>query len=645
MKRKMIRIRLIGFKPVLGRTVRLLHRLGCVQIEDLATSGAAAVRPLQMTPDTVQRQEEISHLLTRLDSLLSTLQGAPRLPAPPEAEVEKRMREEIPLEQMREALADVGERVRRLVEEREALLEEEASLPRYEQTLRRLMPIVPPSAHAEGAISTVALVNRSHQWALDAVAARVEEVAGARAEMVEENVGNEMRAMLIVMPRDLAPELEKALGRESISRLRLPDSFAGQPPDVAVTSLRQRLAAIPEQLAAVDRRLHEIGTSWGARLRLWRARLREEVQELEILERFGETEYTFVLEGWLPADDETALRDALQREVGDLVAVERLPLTPEMEAQAPVELVNPTPVRPFESLIRIFSLPHYNDVDPSPLIALFLPLFFGMILGDVVYGLLLLLITLLARRRFREPGVARDLIHVLLLGSLWSIVFGFLYGEALGTVGEEVFGLHALWLERASPEAVRALLLFTIGVGAAHIVLGLLLGVWDALRQRSRSHLMERAGMLLGLVALFVVVAVLAERLPAGVMTPAVAVLVVGIVLLSASHGWLGLLLGPIEFLGLLGNVLSYLRIAAVGLASVYVAVVANQLAGSLGNLIIGVIVAVLIHALNLALGAFSPSIHSLRLHYVEFFRKFYEGGGRPFEPFRIEPRTGRSPR
>jgi len=85
----------------------------------------------------------------------------------------------------------------------------------------------------------------------------------------------------------------------------------------------------------------------------------------------------------------------------------------------------------------------------------------------------------------------------------------------------------------------------------------------------------------------------------------------------------------------LIGNWLSYLRIAAIGLASVYLAKVANDMAGMAGNLIVGVIIALLIHALNLVLGAFSPTIHSLRLHYVEFFRKFYEGGGRPYQPFK----------
>ncbi len=167
------------------------------------------------------------------------------------------------------------------------------------------------------------------------------------------------------------------------------------------------------------------------------------------------------------------------------------------------------------------------------------------------------------------------------------------------------------------------------------IVLWLVLGVWEALRERSRSHLLERGGMLVGLMGLFLIVGVMVDYLPQGLMTPGIVIVILGIVFLGASLGWLGILMGPIEFISLIGNILSYLRIAAIGLASVYLAKVANDIAGMVGNLIVGIILAVLIHALNLVMGAFSPTIHSLRLHYVEFFRKFYEGGGRAYKPFR----------
>lgn len=92
--------------------------------------------------------------------------------------------------------------------------------------------------------------------------------------------------------------------------------------------------------------------------------------------------------------------------------------------------------------------------------------------------------------------------------------------------------------------------------------------------------------------------------------------------------------MAPVEMLGVVGNVLSYLRLAAIGLSSVYLALVGNELAGLVGNLWLGVVIASLFHALNLALAAFSPTIHALRLHYVEFFSKFYEEGGVPFRPF-----------
>jgi V/A-type H+-transporting ATPase subunit I len=342
---------------------------------------------------------------------------------------------------------------------------------------------------------------------------------------------------------------------------------------------------------------------------------------------------TFVLAGWIPKKDLDSLTKALTEMLDGMVLVRQLSITPEIKKQAPVALQNPTPAKPFESLVNLLALPRYGHIDPTRLMALFLPIFYGMILGDVGYGLLLLVLGLVLLRKLKS-GIARDVVIVLVMGAAWSIFFGILYGEAFGTLGEQM-GMHALWFDRASADHVAGLLIMTLVVGAVHITLGLILGVWEAFKDHSRNHLLERGGMLLGLISLFLLVGVLAGILPAELKTPAWVGLIIGVVLLGASLGWLGVIMGPIEFIGLIGNVLSYLRIAAIGLASVYLAKVANDVAGLVGNIFVGIIIALLIHALNLVLGAFSPTIHSLRLHYVEFFRKFYEGGGRPYKPFR----------
>jgi V/A-type H+-transporting ATPase subunit I len=404
-------------------------------------------------------------------------------------------------------------------------------------------------------------------------------------------------------------------------------------PDVILAALYRRMASIPEQVKEINHELVALSAQWCERLSLWRTALQDEIEASRVLPRFGETDLTFVLAGWVPVKDLERVEAAFRENIGNAVYVQKLKMTPEMKKRAPVILQNPKPAQPFESLVKLLALPRYGHVDPTRLMALFLPIFFGMILGDVGYGILVLALSLVALRRFKA-GVLRDILIVLAMGAGWSILFGFLYGEAFGTLGEH-FGLHPLWFDRTSSEHVLGLLVMTVAIGAIHVGLGLILGVWEAIKDRSRNHLLERGGMLVGLIGLFFMVGVLVDFLPQGFMSVAIALTIIGIVLLSASLGCLGVVMGPIEFIGLIGNVLSYLRIAAIGLASVYLAKVANEVAGMVGNVFVGAILAILIHALNLVLGMFSPTIHSLRLHYVEFFRKFYEGGGRPYEPFR----------
>jgi V/A-type H+-transporting ATPase subunit I len=132
-----------------------------------------------------------------------------------------------------------------------------------------------------------------------------------------------------------------------------------------------------------------------------------------------------------------------------------------------------------------------------------------------------------------------------------------------------------------------------------------------------------------------VLAGVVVDRVPGGMPASfgAAGVVAVGVVLLITGRGALGLVMGPLEFVGTLGNVLSYLRLAAVGLASTYLAMIANELSVII-PIWLGVFIGLFFHALNLGLASFSPMIQALRLHYVEFFSKFYEPGGKPFRPF-----------
>jgi V/A-type H+-transporting ATPase subunit I len=623
----MVPLEIVGLRTDLQAAVRTLQRLGCVQIDDWNGSEATSIRRLTIDRDTLRTQEELRSVAARVEGLLHTL-GDDHTRATVCQPVD-------PLADASAGLAELAPQVKSLISRREELQAELDSLPRYEATLRKFLPIIPPLASEPGSVSVGVLVNRANASVLGLISKHVIELTGGRAETMDGDVDPSTRAMLLVFPGEFTNDIEALLGREDVSRLRLPTELGDGPPDAALAALRRRTSEIPDEINALDRELAGLATRWCGKLIVWRSALRDELEAINVLSRFGETEMTFVVAGWVPGPDAEKVESALREAIGETAFIRQPPITPEQQKRAPVLLQNPSPARPFESLVRLLSLPRYGDIDPTSLMAVFMPMFFGMMLGDVGYGVLLLAICLGLRPRFK-PGIMRDLLVVLAIGSGWTILFGFLFGEAFGTLGEHL-GMHAIWFDRASPEHTAGLLLMALAVGSVHITLGLILGVWEAIKQKSRGHLLERGGMLLGLMGLFLLTSVLADLMPDGFMTPAVGALIIGVVLMAASFGWLGILMGPVEFIGLIGNILSYLRIAAIGLASVYLAQVANQMAGKLGNLVLGALVAVLIHALNLVMGAFSPTIHSLRLHYVEFFRKFYQGGGRPYEPFKSQ--------
>ncbi len=634
---QMAKIQIIGTRDELDKTIRALHRAGVVQIEERL----ASVDPLGLDEGASHQRDETAQLLARLDALLALMpkQGLPKDAGTLYDAQAGRSTQQV-VADVKSALAKFDAPAQNLARRREALEADRVTLPRYAQTMRQLMPLAAEMAPLKNYETVALLVERKFSAVIEMLRQEVASITHDQFELVSQDIDKDTTAALIVFPREHSGPIQTLLGRESITQVRLPEELMNVPFKDALATIESRLAAVPGELDKVDKELNALSDEWRTRLAIWSAVLHDRLQELEVRGKFGATQYTFVVVGWMPRRDMPALQATLTREVGDKIVFEELPLTEEEREHGPVVLSNPGPAKPFEFLVRLMSLPRYGTIDPTPIMALFLPIFFGMILGDVGYGIIVLAGALYLVRK-SKPGGMRALSTVIVYGSIWSIIFGVAYGEFFGELGIDLIKefAHGVEIHPIFPrgEAVIPLFAFSIALGIVQIGLGFALGIYQAIKLRQRHELLDRIAKVIALIAIFAMIATMAGPLPKELFTPSLVLLLVGTVLLMYTIGWIGILLAPIEILGTVGNILSYLRLAAIGLSSVYLAMVANKLAGITGNIILGIIIAALFHALNIALGILSPTIQSLRLHYVEFFGKFFEGGGGDFTPFKRE--------
>lgn len=432
---------------------------------------------------------------------------------------------------------------------------------------------------------------------------------------------------VLTTEKSRAGQLRDTLRADQIPQVALPSYLEGLPLARQLIALSERAGSLEQQIGAIDRALRDFASRWGGLYGVARQWLRQRLALLTTSSLAFGTDNCFVLFGWLPTTDVTRLTSALAAAFGGaVVVVEREILDQDLDA-VPVMVTNPAYVRPFELFTSLLPLPRYSSLDPTPFIAIFFPVFFGIIVGDVGYGIVLLAAAL-ALIAVRPAAVRKQIGQILGVCAVYTIVFGVLYGEYFGDAGAHALGVTP-WIDRRN--AFLPMLYFAMAVGSTHVLVGLVLGVVVALRGRRRREAVTR---LLTIAVLACILAMIASLvMPVGALLRRPLLIAIGLVLplLLVAGG----LLAPFELIRHIGNIISYARLMAVGLASVLLAHVANTLAGALGSAWIGIMAAVLLHAFNILLGVFAPTVHALRLHYVEFFSKFFETGGRPYQPLR----------
>ncbi|HVZ49227.1 MAG TPA: V-type ATPase 116kDa subunit family protein, partial [Gemmatimonadaceae bacterium] len=515
------------------------------------------------------------------------------------------------------------------VRAREAALDEErALLNRYRDFLTVVLPAVRKVKGSPRLTSHAVVVPAAARQSLGALGDALRTELGAEFTMTTHPLAGGDVAVLLVLPAEFSRRLEARLAEARVPEVPLPDAFRDLPLDEAVPRMLARLIDIPNELAGLrDQRL-ALARDRTDPLRRAHACIADWLATAAAHERGHVTAHAFAIDGWVPEPAFAALSAAATSAGGPAVIVEAVAREEWRSEDTPVALSNPRLFQPFEVLLRLLPLPKYGTIDPTPFVAVFFPLMFGMMLGDVGYGVALAVIALVLHRRSAPGSLTRVIAEVAGPCAAFSIVFGVLYGEYFGDAARRLFGVKPLLVDRE--QAILAMIAAAVALGVVHIVLGLVLGALTALRHSPREALGQ------GVSALMVVLVVLAllaafNVLPSRLFTPAVIILLVAFPVLVFAEG----MIAPIELLATFGNVLSYARIMAIGTASVMLAVVANQMMGTMGSAVVGFVFALLFHLVNFAIGLFSPAIHTLRLHYVEFFGKFYSPGGTPYHPFR----------
>ena len=403
-----------------------------------------------------------------------------------------------------------------------------------------------------------------------------------------------------------------------------------------ISAAQERLTALETEKAALTESIAACADTRGE-MKLCADRMGLLVERAEAAEKLAGTESAVVLTGWITAPDETRLTEAL----GKFDCAWEL-LEPEEDEtpEVPVRLKNSWLTRPLNMVTEMYSLPAYGTVDPNPLMAPFFILFYGIMMADMGYGLLMILIGALFLKKTRPKGGSKHLFGLMVLCGVSTFIFGALTGAFLGdfltqvvklTSGKD-FALPALFTPL---DDTLMILVGSMALGFIHIVTGMAISVVQKCRH---GQFLDALFNEITWWIIFAGLALMVLKVTPIVLYAGIALVVIGPLITGKGMGKITGIFSSIysNVTGYFGDILSYSRLMALMLAGSVIAQVFNTLGAIPGNIVIFVIISLVGNALNFALNLLGCYVHDLRLQCLEYFGKFYQDGGKPFRPLEI---------
>jgi len=487
--------------------------------------------------------------------------------------------------------------------------------------------------------------------------------------------------LVLIYSKTKTKQVQTVLAQLSFAAVDL--SSYTQTPAAALAFLNKEEQRLKKLILEYNHKAQELAKAKPA-LTITLDYLNNQLAKSKALSFLAATSDTYVFTGWLEADKQAELESELKQAEG---VADYFFSEPEPNEKPPVVLKNHWLIKPFEAITRMYGLPDYYEQDPTPFMAPFFFLFFGLALGDAGYGLVLLITMQLLKRRLVVTENGRDWLNLFSLGGLAAIIVGIFTGGYFGFEAAKLPAILRKFIIVDPLNQAVILLLFSWGIGVLQVASGLAIELMDSIKAKQwEEAVSDHLTQLLLLLAAAVVAGVwlgqqifktssplllTVGQLGSKLTLAALIFFLIGkgrlLPLFLASlkkirelglvvafsrlvRGFLLQLLQALyELYGMssyLGDILSYSRLMALGLVSVLIGFVINVMVGlivgvKVGPLplgfLLGIILAVPLHILNLLISLLGAFVHPLRLQYVEFFSKFYSNGGQAFKPLKIE--------
>jgi V/A-type H+-transporting ATPase subunit I len=654
---KVLKIAVIGPKEHLEGTTEILHRLNAVHVEALPEEEYFKVC------EPFERASTVSKSLVQLRGFLAHLKIDPTKVEPTRKYRLEEIKQilESKLEEYQKEIGEKLEKIKNLKEKQNELKDE----------LRIIEPLkilgIPPRLLKDYK-NLACFIG----FTREDPTSRIREVTADYEVVIKEHKKN-LYMVAIFVRKEFGDEVFRILQDFGYQELPVPDieDYEERTNEIngELTKIEGKLQTLQSEIDSVKEREAETMLAIEEYLSI-------DLDKAELPLECLSSKYTFVLTGYVPAKEFEKVKNEIESETNGKVVVESLEEVDRMAV--PIKLENPKGMNNFELLTKTFGVPKYTEVDPTLIISIFLPFFFGFMLGDVGYGIVIFTLAWIAKKKLKTEGWQK-MFNMAMIAAVVAIVFGIIYGEFFGPflqAGEPAphflwpvlhsLGIHHIHplIDRTEAHWIKWLIVTTVVLGLFKIISGWLLGFRNLYVEHGfKEAFLEKGVWVFGMAMIGCVIFGFIYNKINGILpvlpipgqegwqnglnifyliAPVFFVIWFVIFVLMnevKKMGGIGVLMTN-EILMMVSQTMSYARLLAIGLSSVYIAYVINlfgygkALAKGGVFLAIGIFILLLGHMVNTILGVFDPGIQGVRLHYVEFFTKFFEGGGREFVPF-----------